>query len=46
VERLGDRVRSLWWVDRDRTIRKFFFGLEATAQPDEASAKAAGTPPS
>lgn len=46
VERIGDRVRSIWWVDRDRRIRKVFFGLEAVAEPDEATAKAAGTPPS
>lgn len=44
VERIGDRARSLWWVDRDRVLQKHFFGLEAVLEANEAAAKAAGTP--
>ncbi|MCE9580999.1 MAG: hypothetical protein K8T20_00630 [Planctomycetes bacterium] len=44
VERINDRARSMWWVDRDRVVRKHYFGLDAILEDDEAAAKAAGTP--
>jgi hypothetical protein len=44
VERIGDRARSIWWVDRDRCLRKHFFGLDAVLEADEAAAKEAGMP--
>jgi hypothetical protein len=44
VERVGDKARSTWWVDRDRVLRKHFFGLEALLEENEAAAKEAGTP--
>lgn len=43
VERVGDKARATWWVDRDRVLRKHFFGLEAVLEENEAAAKAAGT---
>lgn len=44
VERMGDRTRSVWWVDRDRVLRKHFFGMDALLEENEAAAKAAGAP--
>jgi hypothetical protein len=44
VERIGDRARSMWWVDRDRILRKHYFGFDAVLEENEAAAKAAGKP--
>ncbi len=44
VERMGDRTRAVWWVDRDRVLRKHFFGMDAVLEESEAAAKAAGAP--
>ncbi|MBI2923391.1 MAG: hypothetical protein HYY18_20225 [Planctomycetes bacterium] len=41
VERIADKVRSIWWIDRERVIRKHFFGMEAIQEETEALAKGA-----